>query len=103
MLIDRITLSWFRGAGEEATLEVGGKSVVCYGSNGSGKSSFADALEYLATGGRVGHLSQEYSGKGQISGVRNTHVSSYLAEGDREQASQPRRERTIGARRFPSF
>jgi recombinational DNA repair ATPase RecF len=47
-----ITVSGFRGVGPETTLELSpgpGLTVVC-GRNGSGKSSFAEALELLLTG-----------------------------------------------------
>ena len=43
MRIEAITLSWFRGAAENAALDTGSKRVVIYGANGSGKSTFADA------------------------------------------------------------
>lgn len=49
-----------------------GKSLVIYGSNGAGKSSFVDALEY-AIRGKIDHLSHEYSGKRQEHGILNTH------------------------------
>jgi len=42
--------------------------------NGAGKSSFADALEYLVKGGKINHLSHEYSGPRQKLGIRNTHA-----------------------------
>jgi len=74
MRIKEIELSWFRGAGESIRLQTQFKSVVIYGANGSGKSSFADALEYLIADGRIGHLSHEYSGRRQEKGVRNTHT-----------------------------
>ena len=47
-----VTVSGFRGIGPETTLELSpgpGLTVVC-GRNGSGKSSFAEALEVLLTG-----------------------------------------------------
>lgn len=74
MRIKTIELSWFRGAGQSAILDTGGKSVVIYGANGSGKSSFADALEYIVSNGKINHLSHEYSGPKQRFGVRNTHT-----------------------------
>jgi AAA15 family ATPase/GTPase len=37
--------------------------MVVYGVNGSGKSSFVDAVEYVLKDGKVGHLAHEYSGK----------------------------------------
>jgi energy-coupling factor transporter ATP-binding protein EcfA2 len=74
MRIERIALSWFRGAGSGISLDTAGKSVVVYGSNGGGKSTFADALEYVLAGGKVVHLAHEYSGPGQRRGLRNTHA-----------------------------
>jgi DNA repair exonuclease SbcCD ATPase subunit len=74
MRIKTIELSWFRGAGSLVTLDTLGKSVVIYGSNGSGKSSFADALEYIISNGKIHHLSHEYSGPKQRDGIRNTHA-----------------------------
>ncbi len=48
--------------------------MVVYGENGSGKSCFVDAVEYLLQGGRIRHLAHEYSGKRQEKGVINTHT-----------------------------
>jgi recombinational DNA repair ATPase RecF len=70
--VSSITLSWFRGAAAGITLPANGKSLAVYGSNGAGKSSFVDALEY-AIQGKVDHLSHEYSGKRQEHGLLNTH------------------------------
>ncbi|MCP9816372.1 AAA family ATPase [Synechococcus sp. GreenBA-s] len=72
MKLSSITLSWFRGAAAAITLPANGKSLAVYGSNGAGKSSFVDALEY-AIRGKVDHLSHEYSGKRQEHGLLNTH------------------------------
>lgn len=74
MRIDSIALSWFRGAADEVALDTGCKSIVVYGENGSGKSSFVDAIEYILRNGKVGHLSHEYSGKRQEKGLPNTHT-----------------------------
>lgn len=72
MKLSFVTLSWFRGAATAITLPANGKSLAVYGSNGAGKSSFVDALEY-AIRGKVDHLSHEYSGKRQEHGLLNTH------------------------------
>lgn len=72
MRIDAITLAWFRGAADSAAITPSGKSMVIYGENGSGKSSFVDAVEFVLRGGKIGHLSHEYSGKHQERGVLNT-------------------------------
>jgi energy-coupling factor transporter ATP-binding protein EcfA2 len=71
--IKRILLTWFRGAADPVALEPDSKSMVVYGVNGSGKSTFVDAIEYIVHDGRIGHLSHEYSGKHQEKGVPNTH------------------------------
>jgi predicted ABC-type ATPase len=47
--------------------------MVVYGTTGSGKSSFVDAIEYVLNDGRIGHLAHEYSGKHQENAVPNTH------------------------------
>lgn len=73
MRIKAIRLSWFRGAADPVSLEPGCKSMVVYGANGSGKSSFADAVEYVLNDGKIGHLAHEYSGKRQEKAVPNTH------------------------------
>lgn len=74
MRIDSISLKWFRGAAEAAAIHPNRKSMVVYGENGSGKSSFVDAVEYSLHDGRIGHLSHEYSGRHQERGVLNTHT-----------------------------
>ncbi len=73
MRIKAIELSWFRGAADPVSLEPGSKSMVVYGLNGSGKSSFVDAVEYVLKDGRISHLAREYSGKRQERAVPNTH------------------------------
>lgn len=74
MRLDNIRLSWFRGSAEEVKLDLDSKNVVVYGSNGSGKSTFVDGLEYIIRNGRISHLSHEYSGRRQEKGIRNTHT-----------------------------
>lgn len=74
MKVLRIKLEWFRGAADNTTLVPAGKSVLIYGENGAGKSSFVDAIEYLLCDGKIGHLAHEYSGKHQEKGLVNTHA-----------------------------
>jgi len=74
MRLDKIHLSWFRGAAESCIFDLNSKNVVVYGSNGSGKSTFVDAIEYVINKGKIRHLSHEYSGKRQELGIRNTHT-----------------------------
>jgi hypothetical protein len=72
--LDKIQLSWFRGAAQNGILELNSKNAVVYGTNASGKSSFVDAIEYIIRNGKVSHLSHEYSGRRQELGIRNTHA-----------------------------
>ena len=55
-------------------LEANGKSLVVYGQNGAGKSSFIDGIEYATHSGKVTHLSHEYSGAKHVLSIRNTHA-----------------------------
>jgi len=72
MRIDKIELSWFRGAAENVVIDTGSKNVVVYGLNASGKSSFVDGVEYIMTNGRIKHLRHEYSGSRLEKSVKNT-------------------------------
>lgn len=74
MRIKSIDLSWFRGASDHAILDTQGKSVVVYGSNGAGKSSFVDAVEHVLRDGKIEHLAHEYSGTYNKKAVPNTHT-----------------------------
>jgi predicted RNA-binding Zn-ribbon protein involved in translation (DUF1610 family) len=67
-------MAWFRGAAALASLDTASKSVVAYGENGAGKSSFVDAVEFLMSDGKIRHLAHEYSGRRQEKGVINTHI-----------------------------
>jgi DNA repair exonuclease SbcCD ATPase subunit len=73
MRIRTIELAWFRGAAGAIALEPNGKSMVVYGENGSGKSSFVDAVEYALNNGSIEHLRTEYSGSRQVNAIPNTH------------------------------
>lgn len=72
MRANSVEIEWFRGSAQSSSLSLVGKSVVIFGPNGSGKSSFVDAVEVNITGGKVGHLSHEYSGRFQEKGLINT-------------------------------
>ena len=74
MRIDSIRLAWFRGAADAIELDPGGKSMIVYGQNGTGKSSFVDAIEYVIENGRIGHLASEHSGRRQEKAIPNTHT-----------------------------
>ena len=73
MRIKAIKLAWFRGAADPVSLEPNCKSMVVYGDNSSGKSSFVDGLEYVLNGGSIEHLRNEYSGTRQEKAIPNTH------------------------------
>jgi len=73
MRVKNINLSWFRGAGESVNLDTDNRNVVVYGANGAGKSSFADALEYIIEKGRIQHLVDKRIGSKQEKGIVNTH------------------------------
>ena len=74
MRIKQVRLVWFRGAADPVALEPDGRSLVVYGQNGAGKSSFVDAIEYVVNKGKLGHLTHEYSGRNQEKGIPNTHT-----------------------------
>jgi len=74
MKIKKIKISWFRGAADPVELDLNLKSLVLYGENGAGKSSFVDAVEHNINNGRINHLAHEYSGKRQEKAVLNTHI-----------------------------
>jgi len=73
MRIKSIRLSWFRGAADPVALVPDCKSMVVYGANGSGKSCFVDAVEYVLEDGKIKHLAHEYSGRKQEKAIVNTH------------------------------
>ena len=74
MRIKSIELCWFRGAATKTVLNADCKSVVIYGDNACGKSSFVDAFEYILANGRIEHLSHEYSEPNHRNCVRNTET-----------------------------
>ncbi len=74
MRLKSVGLKWFRGAADPVELPASNASLVVYGQNGAGKSSFVDGLEYAINGGKLGHLRHEYSGRHQENAVPNTHT-----------------------------
>lgn len=77
MRVNSVELAWFRGAAAPIELKLASKSMVVYGANGSGKSSFVDGVEYLISDGKIGHLAHEYSGRRQEKAVPNTHTPEH--------------------------
>ncbi len=73
--LQSITVRGFRGIGPEATLELGAQPglTLVVGRNGSGKSSFFDALEVLLTGDSFRWKDKTQVWKG---GWRNLHTST---------------------------
>jgi len=45
-----------------------------YGPNGAGKSTFVDGAEYLVSRGKIGHLTNEYSGRRLEKAIINTQI-----------------------------
>ena len=72
MRIKQIKIEWFRGAADSVSLDLQSKSMAVYGANASGKSSFIDAIEFMMNGGKIGHLTHEYSGRHQEKGIINS-------------------------------
>ncbi len=73
MKLRSIKLSWFRGASDDVSLDLAGRSTLVYGENGSGKSSFVDALEYAISDGKIAHLRHEYCSPHYANAIPNTH------------------------------
>jgi len=74
MKINKIKIAWFRGASDPVEMELNSKSLVIYGENGAGKSSFVDSIEYIINNGRITHLAHEHSGRRQEKAIVNTHT-----------------------------
>ena len=74
MKIKALKIAWFRGSADSINLELNLRSLVVYGENGSGKSSFVDAVEHNIKDGKINHLSHEYSGRRQEKAIINTHT-----------------------------
>ncbi len=72
MKIQKITLKNFRGARAPVSLAMNGQSLLLYGDNGTGKSSFADAVEWFVTD-NVDHLNGEEvrTNGGLLTALRN--------------------------------
>jgi len=78
--IDRIEVEGFRGITCDSTLSLDGKSLLLFGENGTGKSSFVDALERLFTGkvstleGRMGVSTEHHGPNIRAGGPPKIHV-----------------------------
>lgn len=71
MKIKSLEISGFRGIRKDIRIDIeSSKSVLIYGDNGSGKSSIADAFEWLYYD-KIEHLSTEEIGQKGISALRN--------------------------------
>ncbi|MDM8001212.1 MAG: hypothetical protein QUS33_14790 [Dehalococcoidia bacterium] len=65
-----IEIAGLRGVKSRLPLDLGGKSILIYGDNGSGKSSITDALEWFYRD-RVEHLAGEEIGRDGLEALRN--------------------------------
>ncbi|NUO07363.1 MAG: hypothetical protein HUU08_01590 [Candidatus Brocadia sp.] len=75
MKVKNLEISGIRGIRKIVNLDLSpGKSVLIYGDNGSGKSSFADALEWFYYD-KVKHLTSEEIDTKGITALRNTFLS----------------------------
>ena len=79
MRLKTIELTWFRGAADPIALDLNCQSMVIYGENGTGKSSFVDAVEYVLNSSSIEHLKTEYSGSHQVKAIPNTHKPEGIA------------------------
>ena len=79
--IRRLEIRGFRGIRQQVPLLLEGKSVLLFGENGTGKSSFVDALEKLFTGrvstldGRAQGLSSDQHGPHIRDGQYSTRIA----------------------------
>ena len=71
--LERLSVSGFRGVLETRTLEFSGKSIVLFGENGTGKSTFVDALERLFAG-RISTLDGRGQGLSSQQHARHIHA-----------------------------
>jgi energy-coupling factor transporter ATP-binding protein EcfA2 len=71
--IKNLSIKGLRGIKKEISFPLDGKSILLYGENGSGKSSFTDALEWFYYD-KIEHLSSEEIGRKGIEGLRNIHM-----------------------------
>ena len=92
--LSQLSVAGFRGIGPRAELNVEphpGLTIV-YGANGSGKSSFAEALDVLLTGttGRFAGRGMEWrSAQTNVHAPRSGYVSGVFALGTHEANSEP--------------
>ena len=68
-----IKIDGLRGVRGDLLLELGGKSALVYGDNGSGKSCLSDVLEWFYND-RVDHLSNEEIGRLGLEALRNVFL-----------------------------
>src|SRR4051812_10618462 len=77
-----ITVRNFRGFRDEQTIEVGSSAVVISGPNGTGKTSFFDAIQWLLIGSlpRLAALASRRSGDHVVNRFRQDEPAHVAAE-----------------------
>ena len=88
--LESLSVAGFRGALEPRTLRFNGKSIALFGENGTGKSTFVDALEQILTG-RVSTL--DGRAQGISSQEHGRHIRAGGCAGLAEKASRSDRRR----------
>lgn len=58
--IDKIKLGWFKFFGDSVNFDLSGKNMLLYGENGSGKTSFSDAIKFIANSSIGSEVKAEY-------------------------------------------
>jgi DNA repair exonuclease SbcCD ATPase subunit len=93
LLIQRLDIKGFRGVSQKKSLLFNGKSVLLFGENGTGKSTFVDALEKLFTGEvqtldhRAQGLSSQRHGPHIKYAAEKPEIAVTLTDGTRIEAS----------------
>lgn len=106
LLIQRLDIKGFRGVSQRKSLLFNGKSVLLFGENGTGKSTFVDALEKLFTGEvytldhRAQGLSSEKHGPHVKSAAENPEIAVTFSDGTKVAASSITRTLPEGVQHY---
>ncbi|QEN06433.1 hypothetical protein EW093_17140 (plasmid) [Thiospirochaeta perfilievii] len=80
--INNISLGWFKFFGEKTTFNLSGKNMLLYGENGSGKTSFSDAIRFIANTSIEPNTSVEYYKNIFAGDTDEFHVGIELSNND---------------------